>query len=66
MSEGKKQQRGAFIPETPAGTVLMHLKAKSEERAWANLLRDAAHMPYSGVDGFKQRGYKVLYWKEQQ
>lgn len=58
-------KRGAFVPETPGGTPLLHLKAKTEERAWSNLLRDAAHMPYQGVQGFKQRGYKVLFWEQQ-
>lgn len=66
MDEGKpSKQRGAYIPETPAGTVLMDLKASTEERAWQNLLRAAAHMPYKGVEGFKQRGYQVNFWKEQ-
>jgi hypothetical protein len=63
MSEAAKK-RGTYIPETPGGTVLAHLEAKTEEKAWANLLRDAAHMPYKGVTGFQKRGYKVLFWEE--
>lgn len=65
MSRGNKRPQGAYIPETPAGTVLTHLKAKTEEQAWANLLRDAAHMPYRGIEGFKARGYKVEFWSPQ-
>lgn len=52
-----------YIPATPAGTVLFHLSAKTEQKAWKNLLRDAAHMPYKGIDGFKARGYTVELWK---
>ena len=48
-----------FVPVTPAGTVLMHLKAHSEVDAWKNLLRDGAHMPYKDIAGFKRRGYTV-------
>lgn len=51
-----------YYPETPGGTVLMHLGADTEEQAWKNLLKDAAHMPYQGIEGFKERGYKVLPW----
>lgn len=48
-----------YIPVTPAGTPCDWLEADTEEQAWQNLLRDAAHMPYRGVAGFKQRGYTV-------
>lgn len=38
----------------------MNLAAKTEEQAWKNLLRDAAHMPYPNtVEAFKKRGYTV-------
>jgi hypothetical protein len=53
-----------FIPETPGGTVLVHLKSKTEEGAWAKLLKDAAHMPYKTKENFIKRGYKVNNWKE--
>lgn len=62
MSQTRKQPQGAYVPETPAGTPLVHLRAKTEEQAWANLLRDAAHMPYRGIAGFKARGYRVERW----
>jgi hypothetical protein len=65
MNAKQHPKRGAFVPETPAGTVLFDLRAKTEERAWANLLREAAHMPYQGIEGFKRRGYKVEWWEEQ-
>lgn len=53
-----------YVPVTPGGTVLVNLAAKTEEEAIANLLKDAAHMPYDGWDspegyGFKQRGYEI-------
>jgi hypothetical protein len=53
----------SWIPETPAGTVLTHLASKTEERAWAKLLKDAAHMPYKTKENFIKRGYKVLRWE---
>lgn len=49
----------SFIPVTPAGTACMWLAAGTEEKAWANLLREAAHMPYRGIAGFKKRGYTI-------
>lgn len=52
-----------YFPETPGGTVLAHLGAKTEERAWENLMRDARHMPYNGRAEFEARGYKVLAWE---
>ena len=48
-----------YVPVTPGGTVVMHLEADSEEQAIKNLLRDAAHMPYDGWEGFQQRGYTI-------
>jgi len=53
-----------WIPETPAGSLLSHLEADTEDQAWANLLEDASHMPYDGKEGFKQRGYKVEEWED--
>ena len=48
-----------FIPITPAGTPLLHIGAKTETKAWANLLREAAHMPYKTIENFKIRGYTM-------
>lgn len=50
---------GQYVPVTPAGTPCTWLAAKTEQEAWRKLLRDAAHMPYRGVEGFKQRGYTI-------
>lgn len=49
-----------FVPFTPAGSMLAHLEADSEEQAWDNLMEDAAHMPYPDKDAFINRGYEVL------
>lgn len=54
---------GWYVPVTPAGTAVMHIKAKTEDQAWSNLLKDAAHMPYKTVANFKKRGYTVEHWK---
>jgi hypothetical protein len=51
-----------FVPETPGGSVLMNLAANTEDQAWKNLMRDAAHMPYKTKEGFVNRGYKVSLW----
>ena len=48
-----------YVPHTPAGTMLVHLKATTPEKAWAALLEDAAHMPYKNVQAFVDRGYTV-------
>ena len=48
-----------FVPVTPAGTVLTWLASPTEAKAWAALMKDAAHMPYRGIEGFKRRGYTV-------
>jgi hypothetical protein len=58
----KPKVDGKFFPETPAGTVLMELGANTEDKAWSNLLKDAAHMPYKTKDNFIKRGYKVTFW----
>lgn len=52
-----------YVPITPGGTPCVWLAAKTEKKAWENLLKDAAHMPYKGIEGFKQRGYTVEKWK---
>lgn len=58
-----RKKKGSYVPCTPGGTALPHLKAPTEEQAWKNLLKDAAHMPYRGVEGFKARGYTVEHWE---
>lgn len=49
-----------YIPATPAGTLLMHLSACSEDLAWENLLEDAKFMPYNSREEFEARGYEVI------
>lgn len=51
-----------YVPCTPAGTPLVHLAADTEQEAIDNLLEDAAHMPYAGWEGFKERGYTIEEW----
>jgi hypothetical protein len=51
-----------WIPQTPAGTDCDWLMSDTEAEAWKKLLKDAAHMPYRGIEGFKQRGYTVNEW----
>lgn len=53
-----------WIPETPAGTPLFHLRSTTEDQAWDKLLKEAAHMPYKTKANFQARGYKVLRWDE--
>lgn len=48
-----------FIPITPGGTICGWLESTTEAKAWDKLLKDAAHMPYDGIEGFKERGYTV-------
>lgn len=50
----------SHVPVTPGGTVLFELEADTEDKAWSNLLEDAAHMPYKGKKGFIERGYEVV------
>ena len=64
-SEGDemKYQDGSFrtgyVPITPGGTFCFWLASKTEDEAWENLLRDAAHMPYRSKRSFMRRGYTV-------
>jgi hypothetical protein len=55
--------REQYVPVTPGGTPCVWLAAKTEAQAWANLLVDAAHMPYKTIENFKKRGYRVEKWK---
>lgn len=48
-----------YVPVTPAGTYLFHLMSNDEDKAWERLLKDAAHMPYKGREGFAARGYTI-------
>jgi len=54
-----------YMPVTPAGTVLIHLKSATEQEAWDKLLIDAAHMPYVNKENFERRGYTVEPVKEE-
>ena len=53
-----------FVPCTPAGMPVMHLEAATEAKAWANLRKAAAHMPYNSIEDFKKRGYTVEDWRK--
>jgi hypothetical protein len=56
---GKIIEGTGWVPFTPGGSCLAHLEASTEDQAWANLLIDAAHMPYGDKQGFIRRGYTV-------
>lgn len=48
-----------YIPQTPGGTDCDWLEADTEDKAWENLMKDAAHMPYPNKQAFIDRGYTV-------
>jgi hypothetical protein len=52
----------SFVPHTPAGSALIHLKSRTEEDAWKKLLADTQHIPYSSIELLKKRGYTVSEW----
>lgn len=52
-----------FVPVTPGGTACYWLASGTKEEAIKKLLEDAAHMPYDGWKGFKERGYKIAWLK---
>lgn len=54
-----RQRKVIYVPVTPAGTYVMHLHSDTEDEAIAKLLKDAAHMPYKGWEGFQNRGYTI-------
>jgi hypothetical protein len=56
---GKSKSKVKFVPFTPSGSALFHIARDTENKAWAALLKDAAHMPYRGIEEFKARGYTV-------
>lgn len=68
----KTKQGTWFIPVTPAGTPVIWSAgsrgpgklnaAQTEDEAWANLLADAAHMPYRNKADLIERGYTVESW----
>ena len=60
MSESKY-----FMPETPGGSVLVDLKAKTEQGAWDKLRNSVKHMPYKTKQDLINRGYRVNCWTEQ-
>jgi hypothetical protein len=55
--DGVKNKK--FIPCTPAGTLCTWLSAGTKEKAIANLMKDAAHMPYKTWENFQKRGYTI-------
>lgn len=65
------QEKILYVPTTPAGTPLMYgmngkkIASYSRDKAIANLLKDAGHMPYNGWADFEARGYTIDEYKEQ-
>ena len=59
-----KVKTGKFVPMTPGGTLCLWLASNNEAEAWGKLLKDAAHMPYQGKQGFQARGYTVEFVAE--
>jgi hypothetical protein len=53
-----------YVPYTPGGSCLIHLKAKTEQGAWDKLLHEASHMPYKTKENFIKRGYEVVFFKD--
>lgn len=60
-TEGEAMKR-KFVPVTPAGTPVIDLAAKTEQKAIANLLKAASHMPYGTWENFQKRGYTIEEW----
>ena len=56
------KSKKVFVPVTPAGTPCTWLESDTEEKAWAALMKDAAHMPYKDKAAFVKRGYTVEEW----
>lgn len=63
ITDDGKATTTKYVPVTPGGTPVLHIAADTEEQAIANLLEDAAHMPYDGWPGFKARGYTIEKWE---
>jgi hypothetical protein len=51
--------RYLFIPYTPAGSPLYHLRSKTRDEAVTKLLKDVAHMPYKTWDDLVKKGYTI-------
>ena len=58
-----------YWPVTPGGTDCIYgagnrmgeiNAARTKEKAIANLLEDAAHMPYGTWENFQRRGYQIV------
>lgn len=60
-----KKFEDRFVPVTPSGTPCFPLFAETEEKAWENLLKAAAHMPYKTKENFIKRGYAVFMFRKQ-
>ncbi len=56
-------EKEQYVPVTPGGTPCVWIAANTEEKAWENLMKDAAHMPYKTKKNFQKRGYTVEKWK---
>ena len=55
-----EKDKVCYMPETPGGTVLCDLSSKTEQGAWAKLLK---HAPYPTKEDLVARGYKVEKWE---
>jgi len=60
-----------YVPVTPGGTPVPWgagqllgelVAARTKDEALANLMRDAAHMPYPDKAAFIKRGYTIEKW----
>ena len=56
MSKNHFRLRYIFVPYTPAGTPLFHLKSNTRQEAIDKLLKDAAHKTW---ENFSHRGYTI-------
>jgi hypothetical protein len=52
-------RRFTYVPVTPAGSFLMHLRSDTRAEAIRKLLKDAQHMPYKTWENFQKRGYSI-------
>jgi hypothetical protein len=66
-----KKQSVWYVPITPGGTPVAYgagcrmgkvNAARTEKKAWENLMKDAAHMPYRNKQEFIERGYTIEVW----
>jgi hypothetical protein len=51
--------RYLFVPVTPTGSRLFHLRSINRQEAIDKLLKDAAHTPYKTWENFVKRGYTI-------